>query len=387
MKKYSRVEAWIHLDRVEKNMDLLKKQLHDGTKFFAVIKTDGYGHGAIEIAKLLEPREDLFGFAVATVEEGIILRKNDVKKPILLLGPVFEEQQEELFDWELTPAVFTLETAKQLSAIAMKCGRTLPVHMKVDTGMSRIGLQTSPEGIAEALEMGRLPGLSFEGIFTHMARADETDKTNARGQIASFKEFIHKLEENGMTFPYHHMANSAGIMELPEAEMELVRAGIAIYGIEPSKEVGRERIPLCPVMELKSRLSFIKDLEAGRTISYGGTYVLTEKTRIGTVPVGYGDGYPRSLSNKGYVLIHGKKAPIRGRICMDQFMVDLTDIPEVKIGDEVTLLGKSEDSELTVEELGELSGRFPYEFVCDLGKRIPRVFLYHGEIKGSRDNF
>lgn len=387
MKKYSRVEAWIHLDRVEKNMDLLKKQLHDDTKFLAVIKTDGYGHGAVEIAKLLESREDLFGFAVATVEEGIILKKKDVKKPILLLGPVFEEQQEELFEWELIPAVFTLETAKQLSAIAVKRGRTLPVHMKVDTGMSRIGLQTSPEGLAEALEMGRLPGLRFEGIFTHMARADETDKTNARGQIASFKEFIHKLEENGMTFPYHHMANSAGIMELPEAEMELVRAGIAIYGIEPSKEVGRERIPLCPVMELKSRLSFIKDLEAGRTISYGGTYVLMEKARIGTVPVGYGDGYPRSLSNKGYVLIHGKKAPICGRICMDQFMVDLTDIPEVKIGDEVTLLGKSEDSELTVEELGELSGRFPYEFVCDLGKRIPRVFLYHGAIKGSRDNF
>ena len=169
--------------------------------------------------------------------------------------------------------------------------------------------------------------------------------------------------------------------------MELVRAGIAMYGIEPSKEVGRRRVPLRPVMELKSRLSYVKELEAGRAVSYGGTYVLDKRSRIGTVPVGYGDGYPRSLSNVGYVLVHGKKAPVRGRICMDQFMVDLSGIPEAEAGDEVTLVGTSEGAEITIEELGELSGRFPYEFVCDLGKRIPRVFLYQGEVKGSRDSF
>lgn len=387
MKKYSRVEAWIHLDRIEENIDLLKGQLRESTKLIAVIKTDGYGHGAVEIGKLLEKKEDIFGFAVATVEEGIQLRKAGMKKPILLLGAVFEEQQEELFAWSLMPALFTLEAAEKLSKLAVFKKQTIPVHMKVDTGMSRIGLQTSEEGFLEAVEMIKLENLSWEGIFTHMAKADEEDKTSARKQIADFLEFTEKLKAEGFSFPYRHVANSAGIMELPEADLDLVRAGIAMYGIEPSREVGRERIPLRPVLELKSRLSHVKDLEAGRAISYGGTYVLDKKTRIGTVPVGYGDGYPRSLSNTGYVLIHGKKAPIRGRICMDQFMVDLSEIPEAEAGDEVTLIGKSEEAEITIEELGELSGRFPYEFACDLGKRIPRVFLYHDEIRGSMDIF
>ncbi len=387
MKKYSRIEAWIHLDRVEENIDLLKNQLQEETKLIAVIKTDGYGHGAIEIAQLLEPREDIFGFAVAAVEEGIALRRAGIKKPILLLGGVFEEQQEELFDWKLTPAVFTLKTAQELSQLAERRHQILPVHMKVDTGMSRIGLQTSREGILEALEMGKLPNLRWEGVFSHMARADETDKTNAKKQIKDFIAFTETLKSEGLSFSYRHIANSAGIMEIPESKLELVRAGIAIYGIEPSEEVGRERIPLRPVLELKSRLSYVKELEAGRTVSYGGTYILPQKTRIGTVPAGYGDGYPRALSDKGYVLIHGKKAKIRGRICMDQFMVDLTDIPEAETGDEVTLIGRSGEREITMEELGALSGRFPYEFACDLGKRIPRVYLYQDELRGTRDNF
>lgn len=387
MKKYSRVEAWIHLDRVEENIDLLKRQLREETKLIAVIKTDGYGHGAAEIGRLLERREDIFGFAVATVEEGILLRKEGIKKPVLLLGTVFEEQQESLFDWRLTPTLYTFEAARRLSELAKEREEEISVHMKVDTGMSRIGLQTNEEGLLEAVDMRKLENLSWEGIFTHMARADETDKASARGQIADFLEFVGKLRAEGFSFPYRHVANSAGIMELPEADMELVRAGIAMYGIEPSKEVGREKIPLRPVLELKSRLSHVKELAAGRAVSYGGTYVLERKGRIGTVPVGYGDGYPRSLSNVGYVLIHGKKAPVRGRICMDQFMVDLSEIPEAEEGDEVTLIGASEGAEITIEELGEISGRFPYEFACDLGKRIPRVFLYQGEVKGSRDNF
>lgn len=387
MKKYSRVEAWVHLDRVEENIDLLKRQLRKETKLIAVIKTDGYGHGAAEIGRLLERREDIFGFAVATVEEGILLRKASIKKPVLLLGTVFEEQQESLFDWHLTPTLYTFEAAKRLSELAKEREEEISVHMKVDTGMSRIGLQTNEEGLREAVNIRKLENLDWEGIFTHMARADETDKTSARGQIADFLEFVGKLGAEGFSFPYRHVANSAGIMELPEADMELVRAGIAMYGIEPSEEVGREKIPLRPVLELKSRLSHVKELAAGRAVSYGGTYVLGEKGRIGTVPVGYGDGYPRSLSNVGYVLIHGKKAPVRGRICMDQFMVDLSEIPEAKAGDEVTLIGTSEGAEITIEELGEISGRFPYEFACDLGKRIPRVFLYQGEVRGSRDNF
>lgn len=387
MKKYSRVEAWIHLDKIEANVDLLKKQLKSDTKMIAVIKTDGYGHGATEIAKMLENKAEIYGFAVATVEEGILLRKNGIQKTILLLGFVFEEQMPLLFEWNLTPNVFTLEAAEKLSDVACARGETISVHMKVDTGMSRIGLQTNEEGKAEALAIGELPNLELEGIFSHMARADETDKTCAKKQIKDFCEFVDYLEANGMHFSYRHIANSAGIMEIPEADLGLVRAGIAMYGIEPSKEVGRSRIPLQPALELKSRITHVKTLSAGRSISYGGTYVLQKDTLIGTVPVGYGDGYPRSLSNKGYVLIHGKKAPILGRICMDQFMVDLTQIPETKVGDDVTLVGKDAEMEITIEELGSISNRFPYEFACDLGKRIPRVFLNKDEITGFRDIF
>jgi alanine racemase len=387
MKKYSRAEAWIHLDRVEENIGLLKEKLREDTQILAVVKTDGYGHGGAEIAQLLEPEACIFGFAVAIPEEGICLRKAGIRKPILILGTVPREQQELLFDWKLMPAVYSLKTAESLSAMGRQKNQTLQVHMKVDTGMSRIGLQTSEQGLLEAEKMVQLPFLEWEGIFTHMARADETDKTGARKQIKEFRDFIEALQKAGVEFPYHHIANSAGIMELPEAEMELVRAGIAMYGIEPSKEVGRTAVLLRPVLELKSCISFIKELEAGREISYGGTYVLPKPMRIGTIPVGYGDGYPRSLSNKGWILVHGKKAPILGRICMDQFMVDLTDIPEAEEGQEVTLIGRCENAELSIEELGVLSGRFPYEFACDLGKRIPRVFLYKGEIRGSRDNF
>ncbi len=386
MKKYSRAEAWIHLDNIEKNVEILRQQLKKETKMFAVVKTDGYGHGAAEIARLLEPKEYVFGFAVATVEEGIGLRKAGIKKPVLLLGYVFEEQFPELFNWKLTPALFTLRSAEALSKEAVRQGKKVKVHMKVDTGMSRIGLQTGIEGQKEAEQMFVLPNLEWEGIFTHMARADERDKTSARVQIQEFLGFVEALEEKGLHFPYRHCANSAGIMEMKEADLELVRAGIAMYGIEPSPEVGRKKVPLVPALELKSRLVHVKRLEAGRSVSYGGTYVLPKAQLIGTVPIGYGDGYPRSLSNKGYVLVHGKKAPIRGRICMDQMMVDVTGIEGVDTGTEVTLIGKDRGAEITVEELGALSGRFPYEFVCDLGKRIPRVFCYGEEVLGSRED-
>ncbi len=387
MKKYSRAEAWIHLDNIEKNVEILRQQLKKETKMFAVVKTDGYGHGAAEIARLLEPKEYVFGFAVATVEEGIGLRKAGIKKPVLLLGYVFEEQFPELLDWELTPALFTFQSAEALSKEAVRRGKKVKAHMKVDTGMGRIGLQTGIEGQKEAERMFTLPNLEWEGIFTHMARADERDKTSARVQIQEFLGFVEALEEKGLHFSYRHCANSAGIMEIKEADLELVRAGIAMYGIEPSPEVGRKRVPLVPALELKSRLVHVKRLEAGRSISYGGIYVLPKAQFIGTVPIGYGDGYPRSLSNKGYVLVHGKKAPIRGRICMDQMMVDVTGIEGVHTGTEVTLIGKDQGAEITVEELGALSGRFPYEFVCDLGKRIPRVFCYGDEVIGSRDDF
>lgn len=235
--------------------------------------------------------------------------------------------------------------------------------------------------------ISRLPNIKIEGMFTHFARADETDKTSAQDQLERYLKFADKLKETGVDIPLRHCSNSAGIIDMPYANLNLVRAGISIYGIYPSEEVCKENVPLKPVMELKSHITLIKEVEAGVPVSYGGTFVTKQKTRIATIPVGYADGYPRQLSNKGRVLIHGKSAPILGRICMDQFMVDVTDIPQAQELDEVTLLGTDGEASVTVEELGGLSGRFPYEFVCDISKRVPRVYKKNGQVSEQKDFF
>ncbi len=381
---YSRTEAVICLDKIEQNLENMHKNLKETTKVVAVIKANGYGHGAVEVGQLLQEKEYIWGFAVATVEEGIILRNNGLTKPILLLGVTFPEQFEEAISNDLTLAVFGKEAAMQLSFAAGKVNKTAKVHLKVDTGMGRIGIGTDESGLAEMGEMYCLPNLEWEGIFTHMARADEADKSVALEQISRFKAFIQELEQAGVTFSLHHCANSAGLMEIPEADLDLVRAGISMYGLMPSEEVDMKRLGIEPALEWKTRITYIKEMEADMPISYGGTYRTGGKERIATLPIGYADGYPRSLSNKGYVLIHGKKAPIRGRICMDQCMVDVTGIPEAKAGDEVTLIGQDGDEVLTMDFLGELSGRFNYEFACELNRRIPRVYYYKGEMTSTK---
>lgn len=387
MKQYSRVYASVDLDAALHNMEAMHKLLKKDTGIYAVIKTDGYGHGAVEIANKIERLSYLLGFCVATVEEGLILRRHGVKKPILVLGCTFAEQFEDMIVNDIRPTVFTLEMAEELSHIAVKVNRKCFIHVKVDTGMSRIGYQVSEEAAKEVAQMKALPNIVMEGIFTHFARADERDKTSAHMQYERFCEMIELCKREGVEFSYRHCSNSAGIVDLPECNMDAVRAGITLYGLWPSEEVLKERIDLCPLMEIKSRISYVKELPAGREISYGGTFVTNGPMRIATIPVGYGDGYPRSLSNKGYVLIHGKKAPILGRVCMDQFMADVTEIPEAKTGTTVTLLGRDMDARLTMEELGALSGRFNYEFACDVGKRIPRVFLEGGKIISTKDYF
>ena len=387
MKTYSRIYAKINLDAICHNMEAMHAKLKEGTKMFAVVKTDGYGHGAIEIANTIENLDYLFGFCVATVEEGLILRRHGVKKPILILGYTFEDQYEDIILNDLRPAVFTMEMAKSFSDIATNLNHDVKIHIKIDTGMSRIGLRVKEENAKLIAQIATLPHIIVEGIFTHFAKADEYDKTAANNQIALFKHMIELTESEGVTIPYKHCSNSAGIVEIPAANMDIVRAGITLYGLWPSNEVDKSKIDLAPALELKSKISYVKTLEAGRQISYGGTYTTTKEERIATIPVGYGDGYPRSLSNKGYVLIHGKKAPICGRVCMDQFMVNVTEIPGVKIGDEVTLIGRDGNERITTEELGDLSGRFNYEFVCDLGKRVPRVFEKDDKIVSTRDYF
>lgn len=387
MKPYERVFAKIDLDAITYNLKSIEKKLSPETKIIAVVKADGYGHGAAVIAKEIEESDQVFGFAVATAEEAFSLKRNGIRKPILILGYTFELDYEALIQKQIRFTVYSYDMAEAISKAAGKIGTDAYIHIKIDTGMSRIGYQATEESADEIAEIAALPGIVTEGIFTHFARADEKDKSSAKEQLKIFLSMIDMLKERKVEIPFHHCSNSAGIAELKKSHMDLVRAGIILYGLWPSEEIQRDSISLKPVMELKSKIVHIKTLEAGRCVSYGGTYQLKEKRKIATIPVGYADGYPRSLSGKGYVLIHGKKAPILGRICMDQFMVDITEIPDAKLLDPVTLLGCDEGSFLSMEELGSLSGRFNYEFACDIGKRVPRIFFKNNFPYAAKDYF
>ena len=388
LESYQRVWAEVDLDAIWENMVHMKENIAENTKILAVIKTDGYGHGGVPIAKMLEQLDIMFGYAAATYEEAHVLREAGVKKPILILGYTFPYCYEELIREEIRPAVYRRDTVEELAAAAAKVGKKAKVHIKVDTGMGRIGITPDEEGLEFVRFLIEHPELEVEGIFTHFAKSDEADKTSANHQLELFQNFIDKIQtELGITIPVKHCSNSAAILEMPQANMDMVRAGITTYGLYPSEEVSKDIVPLRAAMSLYSHIVYCKMIHAGQSVSYGGLFTAQKDTRVATIPVGYGDGYPRSLSGRGYVLIHGKRAPILGRVCMDQFMVDISEIPEAMDGDKVTLLGMDGTERITAEELGELSGRFNYEFVCDLGKRIPRVYLQHGEITEVRDYF
>lgn len=377
MNHYDRAWAEIDLDAIRFNIENIRNIINKNSRIIAVIKADGYGHGASRIARLLEDNDSVWGYAVATAEEAFALRDDEVSKPILILGYTFPYSYERLIEDDIRSTVFMYDSAKLLSDIAVRSGKKCKVHIKIDTGMSRIGIYPNEEGIALIKRIYELPGLEIEGIFTHFATADQADRTNAYCQMKIFRDYVTKVcSELKVEIPLKHCSNSAGIIEMPEANMDAVRAGIILYGLWPSREVMEDgKVQLKPVLSLKSRIIYIKVVPKGQEIGYGGTYTTTRNTRLATVCIGYGDGYPRSLSNIGYVLVKGHKAPILGRICMDQFMVDITDIDSlVCVGDTVTLIGKEQDDCITMEELGELSHRFNYELACDIGKRIPRLY-------------
>ena len=379
MKKFDRVKAVVSLDAIAHNFEEMKKNIAEGTKIVAVIKADGYGHGAEAIARLIEGYEYIWGFATATPEEALQLRDAGIDKPILILGIVFEEYYKELIAHEVRMTVCEYEMAAALSEEAVRQGKQVHIHIGLDTGMSRIGFADVPESVETIKKIADLPNVEIEGMFTHFARADEYDRSPAMVQLERYQKFSDLVEAAGVEIPLHHCSNSAGIIRVPEANLSIVRAGITIYGIYPSSEVERDIVKLTPVMELKSHVTYVKDVPEGAAISYGGTYVADKKRRVATIPVGYADGYPRQLSNKGWVLIHGKKAPILGRVCMDQFMVDVTEIGDVKKGDEVTLLGRDGDEFISIEEIGDLCGRFSYEFACDISPRVPRIYVKDGK--------
>lgn len=383
--KYYRVYAEINLDAIVKNVDNLMALTKENTGALAVVKADGYGHGDVAVAKAVAQK--VTGYAVATLDEAVNLRENGVKKPILVLGYVDPYEFDILVSHEITATVFDVETAQLLADAARVQKKQAHCHIKVDTGMRRIGLEPDENGIAIVKQITALKELSADGIFTHFAASDETDKTSAEHQFKLFTDFTGRLEKEGIHFTYRHCANSAAVIDMPQVDLDMVRLGIAMYGMYPSDEVKKEKVELFPALDLKSHITMVKEIPAGEKVSYGGTFTTTRTTKLATVSVGYGDGYPRALSSKGYVLVRGQKAPIVGRVCMDQMMVDVTDIENVTRADIVTLIGKDGDAEITVEKIAALAGTFNYEFVCDLGKRIPRSYYLNGEYIGTHDCF
>ncbi len=387
MKQYNRVCAEIDLDAIAYNMEQMKNRIGEGARLIGVIKTDAYGHGAVPIAQMFEKIPYIWGYAVACLDEGMILRKNGIEKPILVLGCVFPDQYEDMIRYDIRAAVYTEEMAEGMSRTAVRLGKDAYFHIKIDTGMGRIGFPVTEESADTIRRICSLPNVCPEGMFTHFAKADEADKSYTRMQHDRFMWMKEQLEKRNVSIRYYDCDNSAGIIDFPDVKHDLARAGISTYGMYPSDEVDKSAVDLKPALSLKSHVIFVKEVEPGTSISYGGTFTADRKMRIATVPVGYGDGYPRSLSNKGYVLIRGKKARILGRVCMDQFMVDVTDIPDAAFMDQVTLIGSDGEERITVDDLAELSGRFNYEFVCCLSKRIPRVYRRGGEIILQTDYF
>ena len=386
MRPYNRVYATVDLDAVVSNMKSMREALPATTGIMGVVKADGYGHGAVPVARAMDPYVE--GYAVSNIDEGISLRRHGIKKPILILGVTHSQRFEDLLRYDIQPAMFRLKEAKELSELAAEQGKKAKIHLALDTGMSRIGMQPDRESAKEAAQMAALYGIELEGLFTHFARADEADKSFYQTQFERYQEFLSYLKEYGVTIPVRHCSNSAGIVEnLDSNQMDMVRAGICIYGLYPSDEVDRNRVKLTPAMEIKSFITYIKEIAPGTPVSYGSTFVSEHAMRVATIPTGYADGYNRGLSNRGSVRIRGKRAKILGRICMDQFMVDVTDIPEAEEDDEVTLIGKDGEDEITVEEMAACFGGFHYEIICDIGKRVPRVYIQNGRIAGTKDYF
>lgn len=379
--EYYRVQANIDLDAICHNLRETRNKLSEDVKLMAIIKADGYGHGAVPIAMAVDSIVDAFG--VAIIEEAIELRKANVTKPILILGYTSPMQYEDLVNYDITQTIYTFDMARALSVCAKQLGKEAKIHIKLDTGMGRIGFKDTEDSVKIIKSINALPNIKITGMFTHFACADTTDKTSANKQFARYQAFADRLENAGVKLPTKHAANSAAIMEMPRTYMNMVRSGISTYGLYPSDEVDKEQLGLRPALELITRVVYVKEVEPGTGIGYGSTFVAERKTRVATIPVGYADGYPRALSNKGYVIIQGKKVPIIGRVCMDQFMVDVTELSEVKEGDKVTLVGTDGNETITVEELADLAYTFNYEFVCDISKRVPRVYYKNGKMIGE----
>ncbi|MDA3847777.1 MAG: alanine racemase [Vallitaleaceae bacterium] len=386
MNQYHRVYAEININRIIENLTNISNYVGDQTKVMLVIKADGYGHGAIPISKALN-KEDIDYLAVATIDEAISLREAGIELPLLVFGFTPVDKYPDLIMLNITQTIYQEDMANSLSDVAVSMGAEAKIHLKIDSGMNRIGFKSDAATINTVKSISELKGLIIEGIFTHFSKADEGTRAYTDNQITQFNRIVSELAHVGVKPPIIHLSNSAGMIDYRKGHGTMVRVGIALYGLYPSDKVNHEELKLKPSLSLKSHVIFVKDIEAGDKVSYGGIYTAPSKRRIATIPVGYGDGYPRALSNIGRVIIKGHFAPIIGRICMDQFMVDVTDIEAVVCGDLVTLIGEDHGSSITVEEIASLRDTINYEIVCQLGKRIPRVYMRDDVVIETVDYF
>ena len=373
--KFDNTHVTIDLDIISENFRAIREKA--GVPVMAIVKADAYGHGAIQVARQLQ--DDCAFFGVSSMLEAMELRQAGLTTPILILGHTPVRSFSTAIREGIRPAIFHYEDAVALSEAAVKKGLIAPFHFAVDTGMGRLGFQVTEEDADICAAIAKLPNLQAEGLFSHFATADCADLSQAKAQAERFDRFDKMLRQRGVEIPIRHMDNSAGLMNFKN-HYEMVRSGIVTYGLYPSNEVDPALLKLEPALSWRSRVTHVKLLEPGRPISYGGTFVTEKPTMVATVPVGYADGYRRSLSNCFYVLIGGKKAPILGRVCMDQLMVDVTQIPGVQVNDPVTLVGRDGDEVITMEAAAEAAGSFNYEFVCGISRRVPRYYYRNGEV-------
>ncbi len=386
-----RTWAEVDIDALKHNFDVIRKNVSPAAKIMCVIKADAYGHGAVFLGKLYE-KMGASRFAVSNIEEAMQLRENGITLPILILGFTPAFMAKTLAQQHISQAVFSEEYARELADYAFQDDVTVKVHIKLDTGMSRIGFmyqdtERDKDSLAQIKRVCRLNGLEAEGIFTHFALSDEGEdgKQPTQKQFDCFTDAVSHLITDGIHFPVIHCANSGAIMDYPATHYDCVRAGIILYGLSPSPKL-EGKLDLQPAMQIKSVIAQIKTVAPDTPVSYGATYITKQTTRIATVPIGYADGYTRSLGNRAYMTVNGQKAPVIGRVCMDQLMLDISDIDGVKVGDEVTVIGDGKNNTLSFDEAARMTGTINYELVCLVGKRVPRVYIHHGKKVGIMDS-
>ena len=384
--------AWVEidLDALKNNIRRIRSYVRPETKILGVVKADAYGHGCVPVARtLLENGADWL--AVACIDEGVQLRRSGITCPILILGHTSEEEAERVVHEDITPGCYSYALASALSRAASKLGKRAKIHIKLDTGMGRVGFrytedpEVNQKTVDTILKMAILPNLDINGIFTHFSVADENDDDYTNLQFQRFQGICDRLKANGLEIPIRHCCNSAALIRFPKMHMDMVRPGIILYGLKPSEFVDCGRLHLHPVMQFKAKITNVKEVEEGVSISYGRRFQTLSAARIATIPVGYADGYSRTLSGKSQAIVGGKLCNLVGNICMDQCMIDVSSVNNIAIGDDVILFGRSDDIELPVESLAEKMGTINYEVLCAIGRRIPRVYLREGKVVGEHN--